>query len=93
MGVIAGFVILSFYGVVAGWSFGYIFEAMKGSFYDFSEPVSSAEHFGSLTSNVTWIVGFLAVFMGLTMFIVYAGVQKGIERGVKNYDAVLLLFF
>ncbi len=36
MGVIAGFVILSFYGVVAGWSFGYIFEAIKGSFYDFT---------------------------------------------------------
>lgn len=91
MGVIAGFVILSFYGVVAGWSFGYIFEAMKGSFYDFSEPVSSAEHFGSLTSNVTWIVGFLAVFMGLTMFIVYSGVQKGIERGSKIMMPILLI--
>ncbi|MBL1214069.1 MAG: sodium-dependent transporter [Ignavibacteriae bacterium] len=91
MGVIAGFVILSFYGVVAGWSFGYIFEAIKGSFYEFEQPNSAADFFGSLTSNVAWIVGFLALFMCLTMFIVYSGVQKGIERGSKILMPLLLI--
>ena len=83
IGVIAGFVILSFYGVVAGWSFGYIFEAINGSFYDFNQIESAGNHFAQLTSNVAWIVGFLALFIATTMFIVYAGVQKGIERGSK----------
>jgi NSS family neurotransmitter:Na+ symporter len=91
IGVIAGFIILSFYGVVAGWSLGYIFESITGSFYNFNEVVSSGNHFESLTSNVVWIVGFLALFMAITMFIVYSGVQKGIERGSKIMMPILLI--
>ncbi|MCF6269440.1 MAG: sodium-dependent transporter [Melioribacteraceae bacterium] len=91
LGVIAGFIILSFYGVVAGWSFGYIFEAINGSFYDFNQIESASNHFTQLTSNVTWIVGFLALFIGITMFIVYAGVQKGIERASKIMMPLLLV--
>ncbi|UCH64497.1 MAG: sodium-dependent transporter [Ignavibacterium sp.] len=83
MGIAAGFIILSYYAVVAGWSFGYIFEAIAGSFFEFNTPDAAANHFNSLTGNVYWIVGMLAVFMSLTMLIVYFGVQKGIERGSK----------
>ena len=91
MGVVAGFVILSFYAVVAGWSFGYIVEAIKGSFFDFAEPASSAVHFNSLTSNVAWNVGFMILFMVCTIAIVYAGVQKGIERGSKIMMPILVI--
>ncbi len=83
LGVLAGFIILSFYTVVAGWSLGYIFEAISGVFYDFNKIESAGIHFQTLTNNVTWIVGFTAAFLLLTMAIVYAGVQKGIERGSK----------
>ncbi len=91
LGVLAGFIILSFYTVVAGWSFGYIFEAISGSFLNFNKIDSSGIHFESLTTNVTWIVGFTAVFLLLTMAIVYAGVQKGIERGSKIMMPLLLV--
>ncbi len=83
LGVLAGFIILSFYTVVAGWSLGYIFEAISGAFYDFNKIESAGIHFQNLTSNVVWIVSFTAGFLLLTMAIVYAGVQKGIERGSK----------
>jgi neurotransmitter:Na+ symporter, NSS family len=52
MGVVAGFVILSFYAVVAGWSVGYIYEAVAGNFSDFSSADMAGAHFVSLTSNV-----------------------------------------
>ena len=91
MGVFAGFVILSFYSVVAGWSFGYIVEAVKGSFYDYETMSSAGEHFESLVSNVYWIIGYLAIFMVVTMFLVYRGVQKGIERGSKILMPVMFL--
>ena len=91
MGVIAGFVILSFYSVVAGWSTGYIFEALRGSFFNFNESLTSSLHFNSLTSDVYWNVGFMLLFVVLTMSIVYAGVQKGIERGSKIMMPVLIL--
>ena len=91
MGVIAGFVILSFYAVVAGWSFGYIIESLKGSFFNFAEPASSTLHFTSLTSDVFWNVGYMVLFMILTIAIVYAGVQKGIERGSKIMMPLLVI--
>ncbi|MBU1095402.1 MAG: sodium-dependent transporter [Bacteroidetes bacterium] len=91
MGVVAGFVILSFYGVVAGWSFGYIIEAIKGSFFDYATPSAAGEHFNELTQNVYWITGLLGLFMGLTMMIVYFGINKGIERGSKIMMPVLFV--
>lgn len=83
MGVIAAFVILSFYTVVAGWTFGYIIEAVNGNLMNYNLPETANNHFTELTQNSFWNVGLLAVFMLLTMGIVYFGVQKGIERGSK----------
>ncbi|MEN8191865.1 MAG: sodium-dependent transporter [Bacteroidota bacterium] len=91
LGVLAGFVILSFYVVVAGWSFGYVFEAISGVFYEFNKIESAGNHFGSLTSNIVWIVGFTAIFLVATMGIVYGGVQNGIERGSKIMMPLLLV--
>ncbi len=91
MGIIGGFIILSYYAVVAGWSVGYIYEAVAGNFYQFNEPTSAADHFNSLNANVSWIVGMFVGFMILTMIIVFFGVQKGIERGSKIMMPALLL--
>ncbi len=91
MGVVAGFVILSFYSVVAGWSLGYFFEALRGAFSGFTDASLAADHFGTLVSNVNWIVGFHIAFFLLTMVVVYFGVQKGIERGSKIMMPVLLI--
>ncbi len=83
MGVFAGFVILSFYSVVAGWSLGYIIESVKGVFYNFQSAGDAGDHFGSLVSNVEWILSFHTLFFIFTMVIVYFGIQKGIERYSK----------
>jgi NSS family neurotransmitter:Na+ symporter len=83
MGILAGFMILSFYSVVAGWSFGYIIEAINGSVLSYSSPDQAAQHFTFLISDVTWIMVMFIIFMLLTMLVVYFGVQKGIERGSK----------
>ncbi len=91
MGILAGFMILSFYAVVSGWSLGYIFEAITGKFYEFNEVGSSGAHFTDLTQSVVWNVGYFAVFMALTMLIVYYGVQKGIERGSKIMMPLLFI--
>ena len=89
MGVVAGFVILSFYSVVAGWSLGYIIEAMKGTFFTFSEASLAGDHFESLVGNVKWIIGYHGGFFLLTMLVVYLGVKGGIERGSKIMMPIL----
>lgn len=91
MGVIAGFLILSFYAIIAGWSIGYIVEAINGNFFLWPEPAASADHFKSLVSDTFWIIGYTAFFMILTMVIVFSGVQKGIERASKIMMPILFI--
>ena len=91
MGVVAGFLILSFYAIIAGWSIGYIIEAINGNFFNFPEPASSAKHFQNLVGNIPWIMGYFAFFMILTMVIVFSGIQKGIERASKIMMPLLFI--
>ncbi|MFQ6615567.1 MAG: sodium-dependent transporter [Fidelibacterota bacterium] len=91
VGVVAGLAILSFYSVVAGWSLGYIVESVRGAFYDLESSGAAGNHFIALTSNIPWIVGFHAMFFLVTMTVVYAGVQNGIERGSKIMMPVLFV--
>ena len=91
MGVVAGFLILSFYAIIAGWSMGYIVEAINGNFFDFPEPAASANHFQTLVTNLPWIFGYFFLFMLLTMGIVFSGVQKGIERASKIMMPILFV--
>ncbi len=83
MGVIAGFIILSFYTVVAGWAGGYIYESLTGHFYNIGNEAQASSHFNSLVGNPYWIIGYDFLFVALTMLIVYFGVQKGIEKSSK----------
>lgn len=69
--------------MVAGWSFGYIIEAVKATVFNFSIPEEEAKQFNLLISDVSWVIIMFGIFMILTMAVVYFGVQKGIERGSK----------
>jgi len=91
MGVVSGFLILSFYAVIAGWAIGYISEAIIGNFSQFNTGTLAAEHFENLVADVPWIVGYFTLFMLLTMFFVYLGIQKGIERGSKIMMPILFV--
>ncbi len=91
LGVVAGFLILSFYAIIAGWSLGYIVEAILGNFYIWPEPAAATDHFHNLVSNPLWIIGYFSLFMIMTIAIVYAGVQKGIERSSKIMMPILFL--
>lgn len=91
MGVVAGFIILSFYAVVAGWTLGFIVESISGNILQLKSAAQASTHFNELTNNPFWITGLLAVFMALTILIVYFGVQKGIELGSKIMMPLLFL--
>jgi NSS family neurotransmitter:Na+ symporter len=91
MGVVGGFLILSFYAIIAGWSLGYIIESISGNFFNFTDAASSANHFNDLVGNVFWNMGYFALFMILTMGIVYSGIQNGIERNSKIMMPVLFI--
>jgi len=83
IGVAAGFIILSFYSVVAGWTLGYIYEAISGNLMQYNLPNFANNHFTDLIQNPEWIISMHGIFMLLTMSVVFFGVQKGIEFGSK----------
>ncbi len=90
MGVVAGFVILSFYGVVAGWTVGYVVRALMGRL-DFETVDVAATSFESFIGTPWLSILCLFVFMVFCIAIVCKGVQGGIERISKLLMPLLFL--
>ena len=90
MGVAAGFLILSFYSVVGGWSFYYAAEAVTGSYAGISSD-QATDMFESLVGNAELVLIWHSVFMLVLFGIVAAGVKKGLQRAVTFL--MPLLFF
>lgn len=83
--VLTGVFILSYYGVVAGWAFGYIFKGLL------APAVDSGVFFGSFIADPVRVVPLLAFFMLLTIGVVAGGVEQGIERWAKVLMPILLV--
>jgi NSS family neurotransmitter:Na+ symporter len=74
LGVLTGFLILSYYSVIAGWVVRYGIEGIIGGF-----AADPGAHFGEITSGIAPILYHIA-FMAVTITIVSVGVEKGIEK-------------
>lgn len=83
VGVITGFIILSFYSIVAGWSLHYLFLAIVRGFPQDIQPEIYADFFTSLYQSVKLNIWWHSVFMGITTFVVLRGVHSGIETVAK----------
>ncbi len=84
-GVLCGVMILSFYTVVAGWTFSYVFEEIL-FFTGFTEW---AALFADVSHGVKNAI-FSVLFMGATVSIILGGVSDGIERATKFLMPVLI---
>ena len=82
MGVLAGFLILGYYSVVAGWTLEYIFEAVSNRFAG-KTPAEFISSFQSFSSNPWRPALWLTLFLLATHFIIVKGVEKGIEKSSK----------
>ena len=82
MGVLAGFLILGYYSVVAGWTLEYMFEAVSNSFAG-KTPAEFISSFQSFSSNPWRPALWLTLFLLATHFIIVKGVEKGIEKSSK----------
>ncbi len=80
MGVLGGFLILSFYGVVGGWTYAYVVKSITGSVLAFPSPKEAGAFFGSFIGNTGDVLFYHALFMGTCIAIVLRGVHGGIEK-------------
>ncbi len=90
MGVVAAFMILSFYGVVAGWTLHYVVLAVGNKFVGQS-PEALTGVFTSFISSSASPVIYQVLFMALTAGVVLGGVKDGIEKYSKILMPLLLL--
>ena len=90
MGVVAGILILSYYSVIAGWTLAYIIKSATGAFVGASAETVTGE-FGSFVGQWRMIGLSHTIFMGLTIFVVARGVERGLEQAVRFMVPALLL--
>lgn len=90
MGVIAAFMILAFYTVVAGWTLEYLYQSFTGNLSG-KNPAQLGEMFEDFTQNSVRPILWFIIFMGLTGWIVIAGVKNGIEKYAKFLMPMLLV--
>ncbi|SUZ48102.1 uncharacterized protein METZ01_LOCUS956 [marine metagenome] len=84
LGVASAFVILSFYGVVGGWTLRYTVYSLSGGFESLSGNAdASGEVFNSFISNSINPIFWQLLFMSVCIGIIIKGVKSGIEEGSK----------
>ena len=91
LGVMTGSLILCYYGVAAGWTVEYLFEAGVNGFAG-KTPEQFTADFNSFVSDPVHPIVCMVVFMSLNLAVILAGVKGGIERGSKVMMPLLLLF-
>jgi len=89
--VVAGFLVLSYYSVVAGWTLYYAIEAGMNGFAG-KTAADYAADFARFSSDPLLPSLWMAVIVGLTCGIVALGVRRGIERGAKIMMPLLFVF-
>jgi len=90
LGVGAGFLILSFYSVVAGWSLAYVFMMISGSFAGANAETTAAA-FEALLASPGKLLFWHTLFLVLTVSVVARGVSGGLERAVRFLMPCLFL--
>lgn len=90
VGVVAAFMILAFYTAVAGWTLEYIYQSVINGFQGKS-PEELNVMFDNFIGGTSRPLVWFFVFMGLTAFIIMAGVKNGIEKSTKILMPLLLV--
>ena len=81
-GVAGGFLILSYYSVIAGWALAYVFRAGSGMFTGVTAD-GVASIFNALVTDPERLLAWHTIFMVMTMIVVARGVRSGLEQAVR----------
>lgn len=84
LAIVASYLILSFYMVVAGWTFEYLWQSITGGLFEPVAGEAPATHFALkmeqfIASPVNPLVNTYVMIL-INLGVLIAGVQKGIER-------------
>ena len=90
LGCIAGILVLSYYSVIAGWSFAYVGKLFAGEF-DAASVQHAAAGFQQFLADPLTMVKWQVIFLLVVAAIVAGGVRKGIAAAARLLLPLLLL--
>lgn len=90
MGMLAGFLIMSYYSVIAGWTLAYIFRAGTGMF-EGASPERISKIFSDLVSSPEQLLAWHTIFMVMCAVVISRGVRGGLEKAVRILMPALFL--
>ncbi|HJL79642.1 MAG TPA: sodium-dependent transporter [Gammaproteobacteria bacterium] len=90
IGLTAGFIILSYYSVIAGWTLHYFKMSLLGELSNLDNE-SAQSIFNELTSSAATQLIYHTAFMAITIAIIAKGIKEGLERAVKLMMPGLLI--
>ena len=90
MGVLAGFLILSYYAVIAGWALYYFLRMADGTFDGVTAEYAN-QAFNEFLADPWQLLLWHTLFMGLTVFIVGRGVIRGLETAIRWFMPLLFV--
>ena len=81
MGMLVGYLIATYYSVIAGWTLVYIYKAASG--FGGAGAAEVAAQFDQLLADPVTMTIWHTIFMCVALLIVGRGLRRGIERVVK----------
>lgn len=81
LGMLTGFLVFSFYSVVACWVLFYAMQSITGSFVDVPAEIVQYS-FSSLLRNSDQMLIWYTVFVLLVVLVLTRGIRKGLERAL-----------
>ncbi len=91
LGILAGFVILSYYCVIAGWTLRYILMSVSGQLATMVGDGSFNDFFGAFLADGPQQTLWYTIFMTLTVGVVFFGVKDGIEKVARTLVPLLFV--
>lgn len=82
MGMLASFLILSFYSVIGGWALAYVGNSAEGAFVGASTDQIGAM-FGGLLGDPGKLMLWHSLFMVIVIVIVARGIRSGMEKAIN----------
>ena len=89
LGCISGLLVLSYYAVIAGWSFAYVLKMISGEFIAGSAQLAG-DNFNALLESPSLLLQWQSAYLVLLFLIAMAGVRRGLG-GIARFLVPLLL--
>lgn len=81
LGTVVGYLIATYYSVIAGWTLAYLFKALDD--FGGAQPQAVAAQFDELFASPGTMILWHTLFTVASMFVLAQGLRRGIERAAK----------